>query len=80
MARPWGQPRLESPKVLDAREVSFIAVLDDVHEQNLARRALLIPFVISDFQKPECLKLFYAYRHRDGRIGNILKEDPERLQ
>ena len=34
---PWRQPRLESPKMLDARELSFIAVLDDVHEQNYAR-------------------------------------------
>ena len=36
-AGPRRQPRLESPKMLDARELSFIAMLDDVHEQNFTR-------------------------------------------
>jgi hypothetical protein len=36
VAGPWRQPRLEKPKMLDARELSFIAMLDDVHEQNFA--------------------------------------------
>ncbi len=77
VARPWRQPGLESPKMLNARELFFIALLDDVHEKNHARRTSPVLFIISYLQKPECVVFFYAYRHCNGRIGNMLKKDPE---
>ena len=61
--------------MLDASEFSFVAVFDDIHEQNLAGRTLAILFVVPYLKKPQCVESLYAYRHRDGRTGNMLKKD-----